>query len=103
MKTLKIVACQRNTDQTEGRGRMEDVCYATSKDLALRIVNHPTYYGTYGVMGCKPYKGGEYDISEKEMVIFETMEEYLETLKNKKVKTALDKLTDEEKELLGLK
>lgn len=103
MKTIKIWACTANRDQTEGRGPIYDVCYASTKEVALKIVTNPTYYGKYGVMGCGPYDGGKYDISEREMVVYDNVSEYLEDIKNEEVKTALNKLTDKEKELLGLK
>ena len=51
MKTLKVWACQANCDRTEGRGPMEDICYASNKDIALKIVNDPVYYRKHGVMG----------------------------------------------------
>lgn len=103
MKTLKVWACTANRDQTEGRGPMYDVCYASTKEVALKIVTNPLYYGNYGVMGCAPYNGGNYDISEREMVVYDNVSEYLEGIKNAAVQTALNKLTDKEKELLGLK
>ena len=102
MKTLKVWACTANRDTTEGRGANYDVCYAATRETALKIVNNPLYYGRYGVMGCSPYKHGEYDVSEREMVIYDTVSEYLDSVKSKEVKTALAKLTDKEKQLLGL-
>lgn len=102
MKTLKLWACQANRDQTEGRGPMYDVCYASTKDTAIKIVTNPTFYKNYGVMGCAPFDGGKYDVVEREMVVYDNIGEYLEGIKNQAVQTALNKLTKEEKELLGL-
>ena len=45
MKTIKLYAVQKNQDQTEGRGPMTDVYYAPTKELALKIVNSPIFYG----------------------------------------------------------
>lgn len=102
MKTMKVWACMANRDQTEGRGPNYEVCYAATREIALKIVNNPLYYGKYGVMGCGPYDGGKYDVVEREMVIYENISEYLESEKNTEIKAALSKLTDNEKKLLGL-
>jgi hypothetical protein len=82
MKTLKVWACTANSDQTEGRGSNYDVCYATTREVALKIVNNPLFYGKYGVMGGKPYDGGKYDVSERDMVVYDNISEYLESVKN---------------------
>lgn len=103
MKTFKVWACTANRDQTEGRGPSYDVCYAETREIALKIVNNPLFYGKYGVMGCQPFDGGKYNVSEREMVVYDNISEYLEGVKNAEIKTALSKLTDKEKELLGLK
>lgn len=103
MKTIKVWACQANHDRIEGKGGTYNVCYASTKDLALKIVTNPTYYKQYGIQGCPPYKGGEYDVKEIEMVVYNTLEEYFDSVKNIAIKTALEKLTDEEKNLLGLR
>ena len=103
MKTLKLWACQANRDTTEGRGPVYDVCYASTKDAAIKIVNDPTFYKKYGVMGFAPYDGGKYDVVERDMVVYDNIGEYLEHVKNQAVQTARNKLTDEEKELLGLR
>lgn len=103
MKTFKVWACTANRDQTEGRGPSYDVCYAETREVALKIVNNPLFYGKYGVMGCQPFDGGKYDVSEREMFVYESISEYLESEKNAEIKAALSKLTDKEKELLGLK
>jgi hypothetical protein len=102
MKTIKLWACQANRDQTEGRGPMYDVCYASTKEAAIKIVTNPTFYKNYGVQLSPPHDGGKYDIAEREMVVYDNIGEYLEGIKNQAVQTALKKLTKEEKELLGL-
>ena len=103
MKTLTLYAVQKNADQTEGRGTMTDVYYTHTKDLALKIVNSPIFYKKYGVQGCSPYKNGEYDVTQKEFIVLENMEDFFNIEKNIKVQNALSKLTDDEKEILGLK
>jgi hypothetical protein len=103
MKTYKLWAVKANHDTTEGRGSMYDVFYTTTKDAALKIVNDPTFYGRYGVMGTPPYNFGEYDVDERQITVFESFDEYkkLYDADTKKQK-ALAKLTAEEKKLLGL-
>lgn len=103
MKTITLYAVQKNEDQTEGRGPMTDVYYTHTKDLALKIVNSPLFYKKYGVQGCAPYKNGEYDIKQREFLLLENMEDFFNIEKNIKVQNALNKLTDEEKEILGIK
>jgi hypothetical protein len=98
MKTLKVWACTTNSDQTEGRGSNYDVCYASTQEVASKIANNPAFYRSYGVMGYQ-----NCGVSEREMVVYDNISEYLEGVKNVEIKTALNKLTDKEKELLGLK
>lgn len=43
------------------------------------------------------------DVVERNIVIFETVSEFLESLQNKEINDALAKLTDQEKKVLGLK
>ena len=102
-KTITIYAAQKNTDQTEGRGSMVDVYYTTTKALAYKIVNSPTFYKKYGVQGCPPYDGGKYDVKEQHITCIDSFEEFLQLEKDTETLTALNKLTEKEKELLGLK
>ena len=100
---MKVFAIQKNQDQTEGRGPMVDVYYSNNKELALKIVSHPLFYKKYGVQGCPPYKGGELDVKEREFIILNSMEDFFKIEQDQKTKVALAKLTEEEKEILGLK
>lgn len=103
MKTLKLWACQANCDRTEGRGPMEDICYASSKDIALKIVNDPVYYRKHGVMGVAPWDDGKQDVSERNLIVYEDYSEYVDSVNiEAKKAVALGKLTNEEKKLLGL-
>ena len=97
----ELVACTENTDHTEGKGGTRVVCLATSKEVALQIVNCPEYYGKHGVMGCKPYKNGEYDI-QTGLLAFESLEEYTAWTAVDEKAAALQKLTESEKHILGL-
>ena len=103
MKTTKLFAVQRNLDQTEGRGPMKTVYYTKDKNLGLKIVNSPIFYNKYGVQGCGPYEGGKYDVVEEDINIIESFDEFVSFEKDAEAKAALDKLTDREKELLGLR
>ncbi len=103
MKSLKVWAVMANSDQNEGRGRQYEVLYTDNKAAALHIVNHPDFYGRYGVMGTAPYNDGASDVREKELCIFTSLDDYLDSVNVEKLKqAALNKLTDKEKKLLGL-
>ena len=103
MRTIKFFTVLRNTDQTEGRGSMVDVYYTENEELARKIVNHPIFYGKYGVQGSPPYENGKYDVILRHFSLLDSMEEFFKFEKNEKILKALSKLTDEEKEILGLK
>lgn len=103
MNIITLWACLANEDTNEGRGRNYEVCYASTKDLALKIIHNPTYYKHHGVQSCEPDKGGGCYVKETKMVVYDTLEEYTNDGKNKAIKTALGKLTDDEKILLGLR
>jgi hypothetical protein len=55
------------------------------------------------VQGCAPYEGGKYDVTEQKIICIESFEEFLQIEKNTETLAALSKLTDREKELLGLR
>lgn len=121
MKTIKAYVVLRNGDQTEGRGPMIPVGYVRTREDALKIVTNPLFYKKHGVHGCPPYGNGEYDVREESIKIFDSFDEFMkwefgisdkELLKmneeeakqalETKIKNALNKLTQEEKVILGL-
>lgn len=102
MTQLTYWKCLANVDSNEGRGPMRTVCYAATKEAALKIVNNPLFYTKYGVQGCKPYKNGEHDISEETIAVYSDLDDYLKTVHKIERETALAKLTEAEKIALGL-
>jgi hypothetical protein len=102
MNTQRLWACQANKDTTEGRGPMFDVCYAKTKTIAMAIVNNPLFYKRYGVQGCPPYKNGEYDVKETNIIVVDSAEEFFAVEEVNERLAALEKLTDREKELLKI-
>ena len=103
MKTYKLWAVQANEDTCEGRGRNRDILYTSDQATGLQIVRDKSFYQQYGVQGCIPYKDGVNDVVSKIFNVFESFEEYLETIDvDIKKQKALAKLTAEEKKLLGL-
>lgn len=100
---ITLYAVQQNSDWTEGRGIMLDVYYTKTRELALKIVSSPVFYKKYGVQGTAPYDGGKSYVAKKELVIIDSLEEFLQIEKHAEAIAALSKLTEREKELLGLK
>lgn len=102
MKTLKLYAIQRNLDTTEGRGPMKTVYYTSDKSLANKILNNPLFYKQYGIMGSLSGVSDS-DIKLENITVLETMEDFFLIEKSEKAKIALAKLSDADKEILGLK
>ncbi len=97
MQIIKLWACLTNTDSVEGRGREIPVAYTKSKEKAAEIISDPMFYSRYGVMGCN-----NCCIREETFVIIDSVLE-IPTLDKEKIRcAALAKLTDVEKEILGL-
>jgi hypothetical protein len=96
---MKIYMTQRNMDMTEGRGPMMN-------DKAFLHREHAAAYidTKAGVMGRKAKwseeKYGDWRIEEMEVLEYDVME--AARIKEETKQTALAKLTDEEKEALGL-
>ncbi len=99
MFTKKVFVVNRNSDQTGGQGPMIPFCYTDTKELALQIISSPIFYTKYGVQCCKE---GDYLVKETELVVFSNFEEFALSEKSDAAKMALDKLTKEDKEVLGL-
>lgn len=102
MKRIELFAVMSNTDLTEGRGQAYPVVYTEHEGVAHDIVNSPAFYKEYGVMGCPPYNDGKYSIAKKEIVVVESVQDYLKFQNDERRRAALAKLTPTEKELLGL-
>jgi hypothetical protein len=96
---VSVFEVLRNSDMTEGRGPMVYVATFTTNELAWEYANSQG-----GVMGrsnygdWRTYSGGrDWDVKEKH--VHSSMENFDKKLK---VQKALDKLTAEDKVLLGL-
>jgi len=103
MEMLTVYMVKRQSDMTEGRGVMlSDKCFLKEDD-AWEYADTKA-----GVFGCKPKSGSWRDEPNNYQWMVEPVEVYVDSLVNyenqkaQKVQTALDKLSDEEKSLLGL-
>jgi len=108
MKTIKLFELSKNSDQTEGRGHNVPMGYFEDLDQVLKTNDDERFFSKYGVMGTKytSVSGGflPYNIVLKTFDIYATSEEFFEKHdKQTKIQKALAKLTEEEKELLGLR
>lgn len=94
MKTLKIVGFEifANTDMTEGKGFPVSIGFASNLSTADKIAEGR------GVFGSK----ARVEAVNKEIIVFDNYEEYLDSKKENKIKNTLDKLNKEEIKLLGL-
>lgn len=81
METRDLYACTANRDTVEGRGPEFDVCYATTKEVAEKIVSNREYYGRFGVMGTK----SGCDVQKRTLVIFKDEAEFVDKYSTKKV------------------
>ncbi|MDG7050636.1 MAG: hypothetical protein JRZ94_05475 [Nitrososphaerota archaeon] len=98
MKQVHVFAIMNNRDNTEGRGPLYPDAYFDKKEDAEKICHSPGYYKKHGVMGTDSC-----EVSPVNMVIWESVEEYTENHEyQKKWQTAMDKLTEQEKRILGL-
>jgi len=91
MKQLDVYEVLENADNIEGRGPMLHVAYFTHHIDANRASSGR------GVMGV-----GDGDVKKKTLTIFESFAEYSDNVTEKLRKSALNKLSHEEKVALGL-
>jgi len=105
MKILKGFFVYANVDTNEGRGPSFQLPYLfstrTDAELFVTSIYYAHRYGVQGKIGSP-----EYDVKEENIIIFERGEDSLKIIKDTDVenikKRAMDKLTYEEKEALGL-
>jgi hypothetical protein len=101
MKTIKLYALQsiRESDYATSR---EDIYYAETKEVALKIAKSNSFKNKY----LKVYRSDDYEpkdmIEEKEFIVLNSVDEFTDAEKHTSRKAALEKLTKEEKQLLGL-
>jgi len=82
-----------NSDSVEGRGHMITYAYASNLSTANEIAKGKDTMGSDGTV--RPIN--------KTIEIFDTHQEFLDSKKEDKRQAALNKLTSEDKEILGLK
>lgn len=98
IKTLKLFQCSTNSDRTEGRGYIIPVCYFEIRKEAEKLIHNPLFYKKYGVMG---HDNGS--VSEIDLIILNKAEEFIGMELEQAKISGLNKLSDLEKEALGLK
>lgn len=101
MQKIKCFEVMGNTDTTEGRGPMKVVARFNTREAALVYVRSKAY-SQWCVMGVQSWVYDSRNIVENTILIFDSMDEMEEVRKSKLRKSALSKLTTEEKEALGL-
>lgn len=96
---LIIYQTNRNSDTTEGRGPMVPDLAFTKRSLAETYIDgQPGVQGRTGKWSQEKY--GDWNISEVE--VLDELPENIEKKKQEIRKRALNKLTDEERKVLGL-
>lgn len=99
---MKIYGVYKQKDMTEGRGSMVFVCCFTKECDAWSYANKQTgIMGRYNGGDWRSYSGGR-DWDVKPLECFQSFEESAKAYENKLRESALSKLSEEEKEVLGL-
>lgn len=104
MKEITFYEVTANSDTTEGRGHTiyTGICFDHENDaLAFAQSDH---YKPYAVMGVVNKEYSKFNVKKQTKIVYECFNEYdSETQRKIDLKqSALDKLTEEEKEILGL-
>ncbi len=99
MKTIEYYAALANTDNTEGRGGTIQVAAFDNYSAALEFVKSDYYAMYHGVMGTP---GGEHDVERKTFPLFATADGAVHAGEDAKRAELLNRLTAEEKRLLGI-
>lgn len=102
MHRQTLFAITYNSDSTEGRGHTLTLGYAKSQELAVQIVTDPRFkqYCVWGVHS--PTDAVKYNVRETDLVIFDTVDEAYVIPDEWTRQKALEKLTAEERRVLGL-
>lgn len=102
MHRQTLFAITYNSDSTEGRGPTLTLGYAKSQELAVQIVTDPRFkkYSVWGVHSA--IDAVKYNVKETELIIFETVDEAYVIPDEQTRQRALEKLTAEERRVLGL-
>lgn len=101
MKVINCFEVMGNTDTTEGRGPMKVVARFSNREAAIEYVRSKAY-SRWCVMGVQNFKYDQSNIYEKRMTIMDTVDE-IDISENEEIRqAALSKLSDKEKQVLGL-
>jgi hypothetical protein len=88
-----------NADKNEGRGQQVDVAFFENKSAAIKTKNDSRFYKEHGVQG---QRLPDSDVQYRVLRIYSSVEEYFKNDAEQKKQRALNKLTEEERQLLGL-
>jgi hypothetical protein len=102
MKVETLFAITHNSDLTEGRGYTVILGYTRTQELANRIVSDKRFarwcgMGFHDAADCK-----KNNVRQQDVVIFENAEELYTRELDVERQKALAKLTDHDKQILGL-
>ena len=92
MRKVHFYEIMYNYDQTEGRGPLitTNICF-DSKEEAIKFVKTPEYYKKYGVMGSDTSYPEHY-VKERDLTIYESIQEKIESSDAYKLSNILSKL-----------
>lgn len=100
LDVLSVYGVYCSADRTEGRGPSvhTGLCFR-SKSEAQKYVRSQDYANRYGVMGTT---GSDFDVRAMVLYIMDTVEDLNASRKEEARQKALAKLTEEDKQALGL-
>lgn len=101
MITQDLFAITYNADLTEGRGHSIILGYTKTLELAKAIVADRRF-SRYCCMGYQSPDDWKHSVSQKPVLIFESVDEPFELEEQKLREKALAKLSPEERRVLGL-
>jgi len=106
MEKIQYYVVTENTDKTEGRGISipTNIAFKNCKDALMFVASDR--YKKFAVMGCVGKQYADHYVNNVNVIVYDNIEDYDENselaTKEKIRCAALSKLTDEEKEALGL-
>lgn len=100
-KDIEVTTIYSNSDNIEGRGHDVEVAHFANHSDAVAVCKDERFYKQHGVMGMP--MNPEYACKKHRMHVYESAQEYWNQHdEHNKRQRALDKLTTEEKKILGL-
>lgn len=100
-KDIEITTIYKNSDSTEGRGHDVEAAHFANHSDAVAVCKDERFYKKHGVMGMP--MNPEYDCKKRRMHVYESAQEYWDQHDEyNKRQRALNKLTEEDKKILGL-